>query len=93
MAKKVSIQVGGETGSQHRWSCQSCGTMRPWTSQTIAVAAGEAHGDQHPDHGNGDQYRDEDLDEILQNMKIPVQSDPRQRPQQIPEVPRPITPA
>jgi hypothetical protein len=41
--------------------------MGPWTSQTIAVVAGEAHGDQH---------RDEDLDEILQNMKIPIQSDP-----------------
>jgi hypothetical protein len=80
----VKIQVGGETGGQHRWSCLSCGTMGPWTSQTIAVAAGEAHGDQHRDeaHGDqhrdeahGDQHRDEDLGEILQNLKIPIQGD------------------
>jgi hypothetical protein len=75
MGKKVNIQVGGDTGHQHRWSCLSCGTMGPWTSQTIAVAAGEAHGDQHRDEANGDQHRDEDLDEILQNLKIPIQND------------------
>lgn len=67
VGKKVNIQVGGETGSQHRWSCLSCGAMGPWSNQTIAVVAGEAHRDQH---------RDEDLDEILQNMTFPIQSDP-----------------
>jgi hypothetical protein len=30
MGKKVNIEVGGETGNQHRWSCLSCGTMGPW---------------------------------------------------------------
>ena len=49
--------------------------MGPWTSQTIAVVAGEAHGDQHRDEPHEAQHRDEDLDEILQNMKIPIQSD------------------
>jgi hypothetical protein len=67
MGEKVNIQVVGETGSQHRWSCLFCGTMGPWTTQTIAVVTKEAHGDQH---------RDEDLDEILQNMNIPIQSVP-----------------
>jgi len=76
MGKQVNIQVGGETGSQHRWSCLSCGTMGPWTSQTIAVAAGEAHGDRHRDQAHEAQHPDEDLDEILQNLTVPIQSDP-----------------
>jgi hypothetical protein len=50
--------------------------MGPWTSQTVAVVAGEAHDDQNCDEAHGEQHRDEDLDEILQNMKIPIQSDP-----------------
>jgi hypothetical protein len=77
MAKKVNIQVGGEAENQCRWSCMYCGTMGPWTSQTIAVIGGEAHGDQHRDEVHEEvQHRDEDLDEILQTMKIPIQSDP-----------------
>ena len=76
MGQKVDIQVGGETGRQHRWSCLVCGTMGPWTSQTTAALAGEAHGDQHRDEVHAVQYRDEDLDEILQNLAIPIQSDP-----------------
>ena len=68
MGKKVNIQVGGGAENQCRWSCMYCGTMGPWTSQTIAVIGGEAHEE--------DRHRDEDLDEILQNMKIPIQSDP-----------------
>jgi hypothetical protein len=77
MGKKVKIQAGGEAGNQCRWSCLYCGTMGPWTSQTIAVSTGEAHGDQHRDEVHEEaQHRDEDLDEILQDMKIPIQSDP-----------------
>ena len=72
----MNIQVGGGAGDQHRWSCLSCGTMGPWTSQTIAVAAGEAHRDHHRDEAHGDQHRDEDLDEILQNLKIQNDSPP-----------------
>jgi hypothetical protein len=72
MGQKVGILVGGESGSQHRWSCLSCGTMGPWTSQTTAVMAGEAHGDQHGDEVHAvQQHRDEDLDEILQNLALP----------------------
>jgi hypothetical protein len=42
-----------------------------------AVSTGEAHGDQHRDEVHEKaQHRDEDLDEILQNMRIPIQSDP-----------------
>ena len=29
MAEKVTIEVGGDAGTQHRWSCLSCGTMGP----------------------------------------------------------------
>jgi predicted acyl esterase len=76
MAKKVTIEVGGEAGTQHRWSCLSCATMGPWTHQTMAVAGGEEHGDQHPDEGHEVHHRDEDLDEILQNLTGPIQSDP-----------------
>jgi hypothetical protein len=97
MGKKVNIQVGGGAENQCRWSCMYCGTMGPWTSQTIAVVGGEAHGAQHRDEVHEEaqhrdevheeaqhrdevheeaQHRDEDLDEILQNMKIPIQSDP-----------------
>ena len=77
MGKKVNIEMGGAAESQWRWSRMYCGTMRPWTSQTIAVSTGEAHGGQHRDEVHEQaQHRDEDLDEILQNMKIPVQSDP-----------------
>ena len=76
MSKKVNIEVRGEAGNQCRWSCLYCGAMGPWTSQTIAVGAGEAHGDLHRDLVHEEaQHRDEDLDEILQNMKIPIQSD------------------
>jgi hypothetical protein len=45
MGKKVNIESGGEAGNQCRWSCLYCGTMGPWTSQTIAVSTGEAHGE------------------------------------------------
>ena len=72
MGKKVNIEVDG---LQHRWSCLSCGTMGPWTSQTVAVLAGKAHEDQNCDEAHGEQHRDDDLDEILQNLKIPIQSD------------------
>jgi hypothetical protein len=45
--------------------------------KTIAVIDGEAHGDEHRDQVHEEtQHRDEDLDEILQNMKIPIESDP-----------------
>jgi hypothetical protein len=27
MAKQVTIEAGGKAGTQHRWSCLSCGTM------------------------------------------------------------------
>jgi hypothetical protein len=70
MGKKVNIEAGGETGSQHRWSCLSCGTLGPWTSQTVAVVAGEAHENQNCDEAHGEQHRDEDLDEILQNLTV-----------------------
>jgi hypothetical protein len=77
MGKKVNIQVGGEAGNQSRWSCLYCGTMGPWTSQTIAISTGEGHGDQHHDEVHEvAQHRDEALDEILQNMKIPIQNEP-----------------
>jgi hypothetical protein len=77
MGKRVNIETGGEAGGQCRWSCLYCGTMGPWTSQTIAVSTGEAHGDQHRDEVYEEaQHRDEDLDEILQNMRIPTQSEP-----------------
>ena len=46
--------------------------------KTIAVVGGEAHGDEHRDQVHEEtQHRDEELDEILQNMKIPIESDPR----------------
>jgi hypothetical protein len=73
MGKKVNIEVGGETGNQHRWSCLSCGTMGPWTHQTVAVVGGEEHGDQHCDEDHGVHHPDEDLDEILQNLTIPIE--------------------
>jgi hypothetical protein len=76
MGKKVNIQVGGETESQHRWSCLSCGTMGPWTSQTVAVVAGEAHEDQHGDEAHENRHHDEDLDEVLQNLTGPIEGDP-----------------
>jgi hypothetical protein len=50
--------------------------MGPWTSQTVAVVDGEAHGDQHGVEPPGDLHRDEDLDEVLQNLRIPIQGDP-----------------
>ena len=76
MGKKVNIESGGAAGDQCRWSCLYCGTMGPWTSRTIAVSTGEAHGDQHRDVVHEEaRHRDEDLDEILQTMKIPIQSD------------------
>ncbi len=50
--------------------------MGPWTSQTVAVAAGQAHGDQHRDEEHEARHRDGDLDEILQNLKVPIHSDP-----------------
>jgi hypothetical protein len=77
MGKKVNIEMGGEAGSQCRWSCLYCGTMGPWTSQTIAISTGEAHGNQHRDEVQDvAQHRDEALDEILQNMKIPIENEP-----------------
>lgn len=77
MGKKVNIQVDGGAENQCRWSCTSCGTKGPWTSQAIAVVGGEAHGDEHRDQVHEEaQHRDDDLDEILQNMKIPIESDP-----------------
>ena len=39
------------------------------------VVAGEAHENQNCDEAHGEQHRDDDLDEILQNLKIPIQSD------------------
>jgi hypothetical protein len=75
VSKQVNIQMGGEAGSQHRWSCLSCGTMGPWTSQTLAAIAGEAHADEHHDDAQRAHHRDEDLDEILQNLAIPIQGD------------------
>jgi hypothetical protein len=36
----------------------------------------EEHGDQHPDEDYEAQHRDEDLDEILQNLTGPIQSEP-----------------
>ena len=71
----MDIQVGGDTGGQHRWSCLSCGTMGPWTSQTLAAVAGEAHADEHHDEARGAHHRDEDLDEILHNLAIPIEDD------------------
>jgi hypothetical protein len=62
MGKKVNIEMGGAAESQWRWSCLYCGTMGPWTSETIAVNTGEAHGDQHRDEVHETaQHRDEDL--------------------------------
>lgn len=75
MANKLTIEVGGEAGTQHRWSCLSCGTMGPWTHQSIAVVGGEEHGCQHPDEEHEVHHRDEDLDGILQNLAIPVEGD------------------
>ena len=75
-ARKVNAQVGEETGSRHRWSCLSGGTMAPSTGQTIAVVAREAHGDRHRDEAHEGQHRDEDLDQTLQNLGVPIQSDP-----------------
>jgi hypothetical protein len=62
MGKKVNIEMGGAAETQWRWSCLYCGTMGPWTSQTIAVSTGEAHGDKHRDEVHEEaQHRDEDL--------------------------------
>ena len=52
-------------------------SMGPWTSQTFAISTGEAYGVQHRDQVHEEaQHRDGDLDEILQNMKIPIQNEP-----------------
>jgi hypothetical protein len=45
--------------------------MGPWTSQTVAVVAGA----QHHDEVHASEHRDEDLDEILQNLDIPIEGD------------------
>jgi hypothetical protein len=70
MSKKVTVETGGEAGSQHRWSCLYCGTRGPWSHQTVAMVAGADHEDQHRDEAHGVQNRDEDLDEILQNLTV-----------------------
>jgi hypothetical protein len=75
MRKHVTIEVDAEDGSQHRWSCLSCGTMGPWTHQTAAVIGGEEHGDQRPDQDHEAHHRDDDLDEILQTLDLPIQDD------------------
>jgi hypothetical protein len=52
-----------------------CGTMGPWTHQTIAVLDGAEHGGQHQNEDHEVQHRDEDLDGILQNLDLPIQGD------------------
>jgi hypothetical protein len=79
--RKVHIQEGGETGGQHRWPCLSCGKMGPWTSQTSAVISGEAHADRHRNDAHEPRHRDEDLDEILQNLALPIASDAPPKPE------------
>jgi len=72
MGQHVHIEAGGEAGAQHRWSCLYCGTRGPWGYQTIAVLGGAEHGEQHPDVDREAQHQDEDLDEILQNLDLPI---------------------
>jgi hypothetical protein len=41
----------------------------------MAVIGGEDHGEQHKDEDHEVHHRDEALDEILQNLAIPIEGD------------------
>jgi hypothetical protein len=84
-ARAVAVENDYRTLGPAQW-CERYGIPASFLTEglrtqdmgkTIAAVGGEAHGDE-PRHQVYEeaQHRDEDLDEILQNMKIPIESDP-----------------